>query len=293
VRLVAEQPLVPEYRQALAMSHHNLGVLLAGQGKADEAAGEYRAALKELVRLVAEQPLVPEYREDLAMSHNNLGLLLAGQGKADEAARAYRAALKELVRLVAEQPLVPDFQNDLANNLVNLAWLRNATKDWREAQKHLERARPHHEAALRADPRNIKYRRFYCNNLLALSVSLLGLGDHAAAAETASKLAQCTFDPRADSYDSGCLLSRCIPLGEKDTRLSESKRKELVKTYADQAMDRLRQAVKAGWKDAAHMKKDTDLDPLRGREDFQKLLAELELNSRQKSATTTKPRGGR
>ena len=46
--------------------------------------------------------------------------------------------------------------------------------------------------------------------------------------------------------------------------------------YADRAMELLRQAVKAGYKDAAHMAKDPDLDPLRDREDFQKLLAELQ-----------------
>ena len=46
--------------------------------------------------------------------------------------------------------------------------------------------------------------------------------------------------------------------------------------YADRAMELLQQAVNAGYKDAAHMKKDTDLDPLREREDFKKLLAELE-----------------
>jgi hypothetical protein len=34
--------------------------------------------------------------------------------------------------------------------------------------------------------------------------------------------------------------------------------------------------VSKGYKDVAHMKKDTDLDPLRQREDFQKLIAELE-----------------
>jgi hypothetical protein len=38
----------------------------------------------------------------------------------------------------------------------------------------------------------------------------------------------------------------------------------------------LRDAVAKGYKDAAHMKKDSDLDPLRKRDDFQKLLAELE-----------------
>ena len=41
-------------------------------------------------------------------------------------------------------------------------------------------------------------------------------------------------------------------------------------------LELLRKAVKAGYKDAAHMKQDKDLDLLRDREDFKKLLAELE-----------------
>jgi hypothetical protein len=45
---------------------------------------------------------------------------------------------------------------------------------------------------------------------------------------------------------------------------------------ANRAMVWLKQAIAAGFKDAAHMKKDKDLDALRGRDDFKKLLAELE-----------------
>jgi hypothetical protein len=41
----------------------------------------------------------------------------------------------------------------------------------------------------------------------------------------------------------------------------------------------LRQAFFKGYKDAAHMKQDRDLDALRGRDDFKKLLAELEAAS--------------
>jgi tetratricopeptide (TPR) repeat protein len=44
---------------------------------------------------------------------------------------------------------------------------------------------------------------------------------------------------------------------------------------AEQAMAWLKQAIAAGYKDAAHMEKDKDLDALREREDFKKLLAEL------------------
>jgi hypothetical protein len=46
--------------------------------------------------------------------------------------------------------------------------------------------------------------------------------------------------------------------------------------YADRALQLLHRAVHAGFKDAAHLRKDTALDPLRERDDFQKLLAELE-----------------
>jgi hypothetical protein len=38
----------------------------------------------------------------------------------------------------------------------------------------------------------------------------------------------------------------------------------------------LKQAVAAGYRDATHMRKDNDLESLRGRDDFNKLIAELE-----------------
>jgi hypothetical protein len=38
----------------------------------------------------------------------------------------------------------------------------------------------------------------------------------------------------------------------------------------------LQKAVAAEYKDVAHMKKDSDLDPLREREDFQALVKEME-----------------
>jgi hypothetical protein len=45
---------------------------------------------------------------------------------------------------------------------------------------------------------------------------------------------------------------------------------------ADRAMAWLKQAVAAGYKDAAHINEDKDLDALRNREDFKKLLADLQ-----------------
>jgi hypothetical protein len=62
----------------------------------------------------------------------------------------------------------------------------------------------------------------------------------------------------------------------KHDKLDGKRRREAAQFYGDQAMKLLREAVSKGYKDVAHAKKDTDLDPLRPREDFQNLMAELE-----------------
>jgi Tfp pilus assembly protein PilF len=61
-------------------AHLGLGLALAGQGQADEAVDEFRAALK--------------LRPDDATAHYNLGTALVCQGQVDAAIAEYRAALK-------------------------------------------------------------------------------------------------------------------------------------------------------------------------------------------------------
>ena len=46
--------------------------------------------------------------------------------------------------------------------------------------------------------------------------------------------------------------------------------------YARRAVALLRQAAQKGFRDIAHLKKDTDLDGLRQRTDFQQVLVDLE-----------------
>jgi len=47
------------------------------------------------------------------------------------------------------------------------------------------------------------------------------------------------------------------------------------RSYGDRAMDALRQAVDAGFRDVARIRQDADLGPLRARDDFQALVAGL------------------
>jgi hypothetical protein len=55
-----------------------------------------------------------------------------------------------------------------------------------------------------------------------------------------------------------------------------AKETDAAARHAARAVVLLRDAVAKGYNDVAHLKQDADLDSLRQREDFRKLLAELE-----------------
>jgi tetratricopeptide (TPR) repeat protein len=83
----------------------------------------------------------------------------------------------------------------------------------------------------------------------------------------------------ADSlYSAACMRAICAAVirATDPTPAGAAKAQE----QADLALAWLQQAVAAGYKDVAHLKKDTDLDPLRSRDDFKKLLAALEAEAK-------------
>jgi hypothetical protein len=75
-------------------------------------------------------------------------------------------------------------------------------------------------------------------------------------------------------YDAACLRARSAAVFRATDKSPLGT--EQADADADRAMAWLIRAVAAGYKDTANMKKDGDLDSLRGREDFKKLMAELE-----------------
>jgi tetratricopeptide (TPR) repeat protein len=275
-QLAQDYPGVPLYRRLLAASHNNLGIALVDQGKRAEAETAYRGALKIQAQLNRDFAAVPEYGQDLGHTHHNLGNLLAAMGKRADAETAFREALKIQTQLAQDFPSVPAFRNDLAETMVDEAILLRQGKELGPARRLLEEAVPHHRAALRASPENREYRQGFRINRENLADILVEMEEHAAAAEIVRELIQAAVDPGTDIYNAACILARCVPLAKRDSRLSESQRKERAQAYADRALATLRQAVHHGYNDAAHVKKDTDLDPLRSYPEFQKLLKELQ-----------------
>jgi tetratricopeptide (TPR) repeat protein len=275
-QLVHDFPGVPAYRQQLASSHHNLGVLFHGTRKLAEAEAAYREALKIQEQLMQDFLGDRKYHHEAAKSYHHLAILLTHRGKGDDAEAAYRQAMKIEAQLARDFPSVKVHSHELAETMGNLALLLAERKQLEPARRLLEDAEPHHQAALRADPHNPVYQQLYRNNRGNLADILVQQGDHTAAMEAAGELIQAAVDPKNDFYNAACLMARCVPLADRDNRLLESQQKEKARTYADCALATLRQAVQYGFQDARRMKKDAALHALRSSPEFQKLLRDME-----------------
>jgi tetratricopeptide (TPR) repeat protein len=275
-RLAADFPSRPEYRRNLARSYIGRGALLSDMGRLKEAEPDYDQAVGFLKQLAADFPDRPELRQDLATSHHSRGALLSDSGHVPEAERDYDQALSIRRQLAADFPNQPDRRNDLAGTCLNLALLHKQQGNWAAAKQLLLEGRPHHLAALEANPRHPGYRRFYRDHLGAVTAVHAGLLEQDDAARTAETCRDLGWNAPADAYDAACYLSLCVPIVAKHDKLDAEHRKEAAQFYGDAAMKLLRDAVGKGYKDVPHMTKDTDLDPLRQRDDFQKLVPELE-----------------
>jgi tetratricopeptide (TPR) repeat protein len=306
-KLVADFPTVPEYRRALARNHYNLGIRLTAVGQQHAAQAAYRRALELQEKLVADFPTVPEYRHELAQSYTNLGNVLTAVGQQHAAQAAYRRALELQEKLVADFPTVPVYHRDLAGSCVNFGALLTQQGQPEPSLSWFARAIALLEPLLRQEPRLVRERLFLRNahharaqaldklsryteavqdwdRALALNteaaripylrlqraLSLVRAGQRAKAIAEADALAENKGLPGAAFYDLAKVyaLAAGTVSGESTLRLAEE--------YAARAVALLRQAVAKGYKNIEQMKKDEDLKTLRHREDFQKLLQELE-----------------
>jgi serine/threonine protein kinase/tetratricopeptide (TPR) repeat protein len=275
-KLADEFPHQPEYRRDLAQLLNNLGPVYVSTQRRPQAEEAFRTAADTLQKLADEYPTRPEYRKLLAGSRANLGNLLTRMKRYPQAEEAYLAARDAYQRLAADFPLVSEYQCDLAKALVGLALLKSLGQDHAAASKLIEQALPHDQAALRVEPKNPTYREAYRTHRAILTEVLGSLGDHAKAADAADELARFAYDPAADSYTAAWVVVRCVDLAREDDRLTDAGRGELTRSYADRAMTHLQAAVRHGYKDAARLRTESDFDPLRSRDDFQKLLRDLD-----------------
>jgi Tfp pilus assembly protein PilF len=275
-QLAIDFPARPDFRHNLARSYMGRSALLSNTGRRKDAENDNDRAQGILKQLFADFPAEPEVRQDLATTHNNRGNLLRDSGRLPEAEQDFDQALSIRKQLVADLPNQPDLRNELALTCVNFAVLFQRQGNWDAAKRLLLEGSPHHLAALKANGQHPIYRQNYRNYLgvlIAVHAALLEPDD---AVRTADMHRNLGWNAPADAYNAACYLSQCIPIVNQHDKLAAAEREKACQFYGDAAMKLLRDAVSKGYKDVPHLTKDTDLDPLRQRDDYQKLVAELE-----------------
>jgi tetratricopeptide (TPR) repeat protein len=276
LRLKDDYPAIPRYRQRAAA---NLSNLATGIGHDSARMAEARALFDQAISLqeglVAMSPNVPDHLSKLAQMCDALANLLRIRGKLDEAEPIYRKELDYQKRLAREHPQVTDYrfgQGQVLNNLADLLRERG----------RLEEALPLSREAIqelgglyRSNPRNTFFRQGYSYTCWTLAQILVDRRDHRAAAEVVAEYLRIEPNDFEESFESTGFLCHCAKLVRDDASVPEEQRENLARAYAGRAMDALAVAVRNGFRDPRRLQTVDTYEPLRDREDFRRLMAEL------------------
>jgi serine/threonine protein kinase len=264
-----------EHQSLLAKTQMNLGQVGIAKGWYDEA----ETALKEAVRvygiLVRDRPDAgPGDRQSLAISQALLGRAYGRKSRFGEAEEILQQSLRTFEKLVHEHPDVREFGYDQGHCYKFLA--DNADQGGR---LDIARARYDKAIAILEDAVSGGYeaaRRIALEARIGRAIMLAKQGNHARATEDVEALARREGLTNVNVYDLACLCSRASAAAGRDDALSPADRARLKAQHAERAMELLRKAVAMGYRHPAAMRTDSDLDALRDRDDFRRLLTDLE-----------------
>jgi serine/threonine-protein kinase len=274
-KIVKDYSKIPQYRGDLASSYNNLGLLYQDMDAKEQAGKAYHAALALWDKLAEEYPAEPLYAVGASSSCFNLGMLSRSNAKLADAKNSfseaegwYKGALKRLDGLSAakrDQAVVKERAREahrgLADILTQLARYPEAIVEWDRAIALDERPG---KPLLRAHRALTRARS----------------GDHRMATVEAAEISkQAASDGDVLFLLAGvyCVSAR---LADKDTNLPTDERGKRKEQYLLAAGDLLAKAHQAGYfknrANLANLRTDPDLNDLRSRETFQKMLKESE-----------------
>jgi tetratricopeptide (TPR) repeat protein len=224
------------------------------------------------VTLVHDEPENMQYRVSLSDVYSTLGMLY--NDNFHEPDKAEVVHLKELQireKLVQEHPdvllyvfLFGQAQNQLGLAAYTAGRLDVALTRLQKAKEWLERA---------ANRGHVRAKEMLSSNGVLRAAVLARRGEYLKAIDEAEIVIR---QGSKDFYNVCCVLSVASNAAGSDSKLSPPDRVRMAAQYADRAMEYLHLAIANGFRNAPLLKADKDLDPLRSRADFQKLVDELE-----------------
>jgi serine/threonine protein kinase len=284
-----------ERRSLLAQIHKNLGNVSLVKGRYDEGETALEQAARLFGELVRGRPDAgPEDWESLAQCQALLGRAYNDVSKVEKAEEVQQEALQIFEKLASEHPDVQAFAYDLGRCYSELAHTARKLGRPELARARYDKAIVILEGA--SSKGYMKAREVAMTARIGRAVTIAIEGNHARALEEADALARQRYLTPINVYDIAGLYSMTSAAAERDPKLPPADRTRLKARYADRAMDYLRDALSRGYGNPGVLKGDSDLDPVRSRDDFRKLLADLEAKqqgstARGESGTVTNAAG--
>jgi serine/threonine-protein kinase len=318
IGLDRDHPEEPYYRYCLASAYNNLAMLEDDADEFKRAEADYGRARDLFARLVRDHADEADYQADAAQNLSNLGLFYGRTDRPKDAMQALRDAHDMLDKVARRYPSVTDYAVRLGGVDCNLGQALHERGDLPAAREWYTRVTAGLGDVLRKEPRHAVAREYLRNACWKRAEALAQMGrpgeavadwdraieldngglrqsfrafraqalaasgKYASAAAEAADLARSDSLPGDILYQLGRVYSLASAGAQKDDRVSRTERDRQADQYAARAVELLRQAVAKGWKDVEHLKKDSDLDPLRGRDDFKKLMAEVKAGAPEK-----------
>jgi tetratricopeptide (TPR) repeat protein len=278
----------------------------------DEAAVEaYRQALQHRQQIAQNLPSQPERQESVARVCSSLGRLLRKAREFEEACAFYDQSIDIRKQLVADHPDNSEYAVNLGGTRCNRGNVARDMDDFEDALVWYGEAIDTLQSVLAVDSANAVAKEFLSKANWGRAQTFHGLGSHSqAVADLESAVAQSpqwylrmdlararalakdhvaatreamalaiTDGPGMALYRIACVFALSASAADSDGSLSQEERNRLTDQYAEQAIQLLREANEIGhFKDEASIQQvetDSDLDPIRSREDFQVFLKEL------------------
>jgi tetratricopeptide (TPR) repeat protein len=289
-KLAEDHPDVADFQQGLAYTHGNIGLLLSMTGKPEEAMASFAEALDLFQKLADANPAVTDFKFDLGKAHANIGYALSQAGKLKEATEAHQKGLPIYQKLVDANPTVTGYKPELARASNNLGRLLARQKRFTEAFTALDAGLAIRQKLAEADPTNTEYTNHLGYSHAYRGWALVRSGQPSKAAADLRRALELWAKQPAPDPETLFERSRALALlaklgGEAESGVT----KEKAKAFADQSVAALAAVVKTGWALPSELK-EPDFDALRGRADFQKLVAKAEAKAEKPTTTAPLPR---
>jgi tetratricopeptide (TPR) repeat protein len=269
--LVKAQPNEPQFRDRLAATWCHIGELHQATGQRKAAQEAMEEAYKIRTKLREEHPDILGNNWQLAKIEHGIGVAFAKRPSWAEALPHFDVARSLYADLIKILPENPDLRHHMVITIIAYGITLEKLGKTKEALAARMQAIEHGRVLVEKLPRVEVYRRILTGELNDASVLQRQLGQLATAAALA--LERCKLWPKdaKELHEAARELVKCLVTVQTKGQPSEEDQ-VLARQLGEQAVDTLRRAVELGTMPVEKLLNDPVLEPLRTREDFQKLI---------------------